>query len=122
MRKIKKYKFELLLFIHFLGGLGAYILPWLLYVWFFILLIGFGLITTVATRNRYGHAHLAAAYIAGMEMLLRMSGAGFPHETGKYSVVLLLGAGLLFRNSRQPWSWGSVFFFVLLLPSIFMLD
>lgn len=114
--------FEWLLVVHLLLGIFSARTPSILFLWFSIVLLGYGLFTTLWTRNRYGHAHLAAAYIAGMEMLLRMSGAGFPHETGKYSVVLLLGTGLLFRNSRQPWPWGSIFFFVLLLPSIFMLD
>lgn len=76
----------------------------------------------IQTQNRYGHAHLTAAYSGGMEMLLRMSAAGFPHETVKYSVILLLGTGILFRNRRQPWSWGSILFFLLLLPAVFVVD
>jgi len=116
------YRFEWLLGFHLtLGILSAYV-PRVLVPWFFFALLGYGLFNSLRTANRYGHAHLTAVYVGSMEILLRMSKVGFPHETGKYSVILLLGTGILFRNSRQPWSWGSILFFILLLPSIFMLN
>lgn len=118
----RRYSFEVLLLGHFLLGVLSAFLPRILIPWFLFILLGYGLFSILRTANRYGHAHLAAAYIGGMEMLLRMSGVGFPHETGKYSVVLLLGAGVLFRSRFQPWFWGSIIYFLLLLPSIYVLN
>jgi hypothetical protein len=60
-----------------------------------------------------------AAYIAGMEVLWRASGAHIFWETGKYAVSALLLVALFKYGRGQKIARWPVFYFVLLLPSIF---
>lgn len=58
------------------------------------------------------------AYITGAETLWRAAGAHIFWETGKYSVILLGGLGLLkYARGSRPVMW-PVAYFILLLPSL----
>jgi hypothetical protein len=57
-----------------------------------------------------------ASYVAGAEVLWRMSSASIPHETGKYAVIILLVTyGLRFSKGKPVWP---IFFVALLAPAI----
>lgn len=59
-----------------------------------------------------------AAYLVGLEILLRMTRSGLPHEFGKYAVSLILLAGVMADRDRRPkaaWPW---LYLLLLVPSI----
>lgn len=118
----KKYQFELNLALHGLLGVLTAFLPILLFPWVFGILFMYGFYPLLRGKNTAAKAHLGGAYMAGMEMVLRMSRSGFPHEMVKYSVILLLGIGLFSRPSKQPRANIMILFFVLLLPSILVMD
>jgi hypothetical protein len=73
----------------------------------------------VASRPLDDHVKLlVAGYIAGSEVLWRMSEARVFYEFGKYAVVLILGLAVLrrYRNRRLPGI--PVFYFLYLLPAV----
>lgn len=118
---IRKYNYEIKVIAHALGGVvAAYVpllvIPWVLYV------VGYeGIFRTLHNRNRTGRAHQWAAYVVGMEMMMRMSRSGLPYEMAKYSVILLMLCGIIFmRRSSNQAAW-LILYFVLQLPSIVML-
>lgn len=109
----------LLLAAHFLLALIAIYFSRLLTV-YSLALLGWGVMRVVQTKNRNGDAHLIAAYLVGLEILLRMANANVIWEFGKYSVLAILLPACLFKQEkggRQFW-W----FFVFLLPSIIVVN
>ena len=85
-------------------GVGAFF-------WFFT--------QTLRTRNRRGIAHLGAAYIVGMEVLLRMCKATLFWEFGKLACIALLGVALLIEP-RKDVRWRYLVVVVLLVPALFL--
>ena len=79
-----------------------------------------GLYRTLRTRNATGIAHLTAGYIVGAEVYFRMSFSGLPWEFGKIAVFLLLLTGWLVRRERQPFPLIFLFYFLMLLPGVFV--
>ena len=59
----------------------------------------------------------AASYIAGAEILWRMSGTGLFWEFGKYGASLVLLLTFLRLPDRRTTYWGALFYLALLLPS-----
>lgn len=82
--------------------------------------LSFGLFQIIQTRNRDNEAAAWAAYFAGMEVIVRMTGQYIFWEIGKYGVVILLVTGILI--SRRRFDPTYLFYFLLLLPSIFIAD
>lgn len=80
-----------------------------------------GITKTLLTSNRRGQAHRIAAYIGGMEIIMRMSRTGLPHEIGKYAVIAILICGLLFVRKFSNKIWLLILYFVLQIPSIIFL-
>lgn len=101
-------------------ALGAFIEQWrflstywglLAFSWFFF--------RTLYTRNRSGLAHLGAAYIVGLEVLLRMSKASLFWEFGKLACTALITAALLLERGRHP-RWHYLLLLLLFAPSLFL--
>jgi O-antigen ligase len=67
--------------------------------------------------RRPAWAVAAAAYIAGAEILWRMTGTGLFWEFGKYSASLILLLVFLRLPSHRTTSWGALLYLLLLLPS-----
>src|SRR5689334_16723392 len=67
--------------------------------------------------RRPAWAVAAAAYIAGAEILWRMTGTGLFWEFGKYSASLILLLVFLRLPSHRTTSWGALLYIALLLPS-----
>ncbi|MFT6417426.1 MAG: hypothetical protein ACI81G_001892 [Gammaproteobacteria bacterium] len=69
------------------------------------------------TGNRNNEALLAAGYIAGGEVLFRMTQASFAYEAGKYGVIFFILIGLFLsgtsRKSGPYW-----LYLLLLLPAV----
>jgi len=89
----------------------------------------FGLvIITTATvhilysRNKNNEAAYWAAYVVGLEILLRMTGGFLVYEAGKYSVVFLLVVGLLVERTPRPQPLPILLYGFLLLPSFAVVD
>ena len=110
-----------LFFIHFLVGLILWKFPFVsTYIGLIIILIGSYVILNKPDPK--GHFPLIfSAYIVGFEVLLRMTEARVFWEFGKYSVILFLILGFI-RNKRKKNIHFPIFiYFILLLPSIFMI-
>lgn len=82
-----------------------------------LLPLAFGLYAALAGRT--DRVAYAAAYIAGAEVLWRMTNSGVFWEFGKYAVVILFVAAIV-RNPAWRTSPLALTYFVLLLPSCVM--
>jgi len=69
-----------------------------------------GLLWVFRNRNAGEEALLVAAYIAGMELIIRMTKGYFLWEYAKYSIILVLILGMYFRgfsrNAIAYWVFG----------------
>lgn len=81
------------------------------FFWFFF--------QTLRTCNRTGMAHLGAAYIVGLEVLLRMSKAALFWEYGKLACIVLLLTGIVVEK-RKNYYWQYLLMFVLLVPGMLL--
>jgi len=70
---------------------------------------------TVGRRPAWAVA--AAAYIAGAEILWRMTGTGLFWEFGKYGAALILLLVFLRLPARRTTYWGALLYLALLIPS-----
>ena len=61
-----------------------------------------------------------SAYIVGIEVLLRMTGASLFWEFGKYSVIYFLLLGIIRRRKSLHIYFPILWYFILLLPSILL--
>jgi len=112
-------KFKPLLALGFLAVLSAIIssLSQVGFVWglmFFLI----GMYLTIVNKNKNGEAHIFAAYIMGAEVFFRMSWSGLPWEFGKYAVVFLLLAGLIFDPKKRSLPYSIVLYFLLMLVTV----
>ena len=76
------------------------------------LVVGLWLALTSTLRR----VAFVCAYIAGNEILWRMSKAVVPWEFGKYAICLLIMITLA-RTARLRWDWAAIGYFALLVPS-----
>lgn len=67
--------------------------------------------------RRPAWAVAAAAYIAGAEILWRMTGTGLFWEFGKYGASLILLLVFLLLPDRRTTYWGALLYLILLVPS-----
>jgi hypothetical protein len=81
-----------------------------------------GLVSIINTRNKGQIAGVLAGYLVGMEILLRMSRITLPYEFTKYAVAILLLAGLVIEKRPKPVPKAVFIYFLLLIPSCFLLD
>ncbi len=101
--------------IHALAGILFAFFPALTFFWQIGVLL-LGMFDIISSRDSGGEAAWWAAYLAGMEVLLRMTGQYIFWEIAKYGVVLLLSTGLMV-NARAVRSTYFIYF-LLLLPSL----
>jgi len=110
-----------LLIIHGILGIVFTKYPFLsTYYGIFIILIGtFYILEKPDPLEKY--PLIFSAYIVGLEVLLRMSGASLFWEFGKYAVIYFLILGLIRKNKKiQIYSPILVYFFLLLPAIIFV--
>jgi hypothetical protein len=79
--------------------------------------IGVGLWIAMSPSQPIARVAYAAAYIAGAEVLWRMTDAEVFWEIGKYATSLILAVGML-RRGRSRLAAIPVTYFLLLLPSV----
>ena len=63
--------------------------------------LGYFLFIIIDRKNRNNEALMAAAYIAGAEVLYRMTGGVIFYETGKYAVIMFLFVGMFFKGTSS---------------------
>jgi hypothetical protein len=83
-----------------------------------VLVLGAGMLVAATGRARY--AVELAAYIAGSEVLWRMTSAAIPYESAKYAVAAILLLAGLRERFRAPNRYLPVLYFLLLVPSAFL--
>ena len=105
----------LILFHVLIGGLG-YLLPFTSKIYGYSIFV-FWTIYIIKKQNRNNEVLLAAAYIAGSEVFLRMTGGNPLYEISKYGVMVFMLLGMYYSG----FSKGAVpywIFLLLLVPSV----
>jgi hypothetical protein len=123
MKKEESSYLYLILF-HVAIGIMIFLLPFTakLYGYSIFILGGY---FVIKTQNRNNEALMAAAYIAGSEVLLRMTGGNITYEFSKYGVMIFVFIGMYFsgfsKGAAPYW-----IFLLLLVPGVvistFVLD
>jgi TRAP-type mannitol/chloroaromatic compound transport system permease small subunit len=105
-----------LLLIHIGLGYAIFLFRPLSVVILHVLLFLF-LLLIVNNKNRNNEALMAAAYISGAEVFFRMTHATIFWETGKYSVILFLIVGMIYKgsSSKSVTFW---FYLLILFPGV----
>ena len=120
MNKISKNTRLLLYLFHLL--LGVLLLSGLITKVYSALIVAFGILFIIKSKNDKNQAIFWSAYMVGAEVLFRMSGGMFFHELPKYSVLLFLLTGLLVEKKRHHVSVSYVVYILLLLIGIAFVD
>lgn len=81
-------------------------------------IIGLGLYFIIRNKNSNDEALVFSAYLAGAEVLLRMSNGTILYETGKYGIILFLTLGSIIGENRIKGNVSFVFYILLLLIGI----
>jgi hypothetical protein len=113
-----------LILLHVFIGFLIYFVPFTAKLYGYSIFI-LGIYFVIKTQNRNNEALIAAAYITGSEVLLRMTGGNISYEFSKYGVMIFVFIGMYFSRfskSATPY-W---VFLLLLVPSVvistFVLD
>lgn len=115
MKKEEQSYLYLILF-HVFIGLLIYFVPFTAKLYGYSMFI-LGFYFVIRTQNRNHEALMAAAYITGSEVLLRMTGGNVSYEFSKYGVMIFLFLGMYYRGFSKgatPY-W---IFLLLLVPSV----
>ncbi len=117
---MKKEEIVYLNLILFHAGLGFIIfqLPFLSIFYGYAIVI-LGAYYIIKKQNKKNEALIAAAYVVGSEVFLRMTGGNPLYEISKYSVMVFLFIGIIYtgfsRNATPYWV-----FLLLLVPGVIL--
>jgi O-antigen ligase len=115
MKKEDLLYLNLILF-HVGIGFLVYLLPFLSVIYgLAIFIIGFYYV--IKKQNRNNEALIAAAYVVGSEVFLRMTGGNPLYEVSKYGVIVFILIGICF-NGFSKYALPYWFFLLLLIPSV----
>ncbi|TDE02028.1 O-antigen ligase family protein [Flavobacterium sandaracinum] len=115
MKKEDQSYLYLILFHLFIGALG-FLLPFTAKIYGYSIFI-FGVYYIIKKQNRNNEALIAAAYVVGSEVFLRMTGGNPLYEISKYGVMVFILIGMYYSG----FSKGAVpywIFLLLLVPSV----
>ena len=115
MKKEDQSYLYLILFHLFIGALG-FLLPFTAKIYGYSIFI-FGVYYIIKKQNRNNEALIAAAYVVGSEVFLRMTGGNPLYEISKYGVMVFVLIGMYYSG----FSKGAVpywIFLLLLVPSV----
>ena len=117
---MKKEEILYLNLILFHAGLGfvIFLMPFLSILYGYAILI-FGALYIIKNKNKNNEALMAAAYVVGSEVFLRMTGGNSSYEISKYSVMGFLFIGVIYtglsKNATPYW-----LFLLILIPSVIL--
>ena len=117
---MKKEEILYLNLILFHAGIGfvVFLMPFLALLYGYAIVI-FGAYYIIKKQNRNNEALIAAAYVVGSEVFLRMTGGNPLYEISKYSVMVFLFIGMIYtgfsRNATPYW-----LFLLLLVPGVIL--
>lgn len=107
-----------LIAIHAGIGMIVFIAPFLSLLYGYSIVI-FGALLIIKRQNKNNEALLAAGYVVGSEVFLRMTGGNPLYEISKYSVMIFLFIGMIYtgfsKNATPYW-----IFLLLLIPSVLL--
>ena len=110
-----------LLLTHGFMGVVATQFPSISTVWGWSVVI-FGCYNIMKYRNQFNEAGIFSAYLVGVEIVLRMTGAELLWEFGKYGTITFLLLGLAMENIKQHRTSVYILFYILsLFPSVILL-
>lgn len=115
MKKEDITYFQIILF-HAVLGFVIYLFPFVAKIYGYTIFIG-GVIYVIKKQNKNNEALMAAAYVVGSEVFLRMTGGNPLYEISKYGVMVFIFMGMYysgFSKSATPY-W---IFLLLLVPSV----
>ncbi|MBG6061038.1 hypothetical protein IWX83_000814 [Flavobacterium sp. CG_9.1] len=115
MKKEDQSYLYLILFHVVIGALG-FLLPFTAKIYGYSIFI-FGVYYIIKKQNRNNEALIAAAYVVGSEVFLRMTGGNPLYEISKYGVMVFILIGMYysgFSKGAAPY-W---IFLLLLVPSV----
>ncbi len=116
--KKESSSYVLLILCHAILGLLIFVLPFIAKI-YTILTFLFGLFYIIKTKNKNSEVLIMCAYVVGMEVLLRMTGAMILNEFGKYSVLVYMLLGMIYSGfSNKAFIYW--IFLLLLIPGIIM--
>lgn len=115
MKNISR-SYGFLILIHGIIALMIFIVPFLSKIYALLIpIVGFYFV--YKTKNKKNEVLLVAAYLVGVEVLLRMTGGNFNNEYVKFSVIFFMLLGMIYSNfSTNAFIYW--FFLVLLIPGI----
>lgn len=117
MKKEEQFYFYLILSHVVIGALG-YVLPFTTKIYGYSIFI-FGAYYIIKKQNRNNEALIAAAYVVGSEVFLRMTGGNPLYEISKYGVMVFLFMGMYFsgfsKGAAPYW-----IFLLLLVPGVIL--
>lgn len=115
MKKEEQVYFNVILF-HAILGFLIYLFPFVSKIYGYAIFI-VGIWYVMKNQNKQNEALIAAAYVVGSEVFLRMTGGNPLYEIAKYGVMVFIFMGMYysgFSKSATPY-W---IFLVLLVPSV----
>ena len=114
--KKRKTPYNFLLLIHAVIAVVVFAVPFLSKI-YAILIPVVGFFIVYRTKNKNNEVLLVAAYLVGVEVLLRMTGGNFNNEFVKVNVIFFMLLGMIYSNFSTS---GFVywFFLILLIPGI----
>ncbi len=111
---MKNFYFSIL--IHVLLGFIVFIAKPIMFLYPIIIVL-LGLFYIINNKNKNNEVLIAAAYISGAEVFMRMTEILVFHETGKYSILIFMFLGLIYNGfSRNAFLYFVVLF--LLIPGV----
>lgn len=117
---MKKEEILYLYLIAFHAGIGmiVFIAPFWAKLYGYSIVI-FGALIIIKRQNKNNEALLAAGYVVGSEVFLRMTGGNPLYEISKYCVMIFLFIGMIYtgfsKNATPYW-----IFILLLIPSVIL--
>ncbi|AWA29795.1 hypothetical protein HYN48_06725 [Flavobacterium magnum] len=114
--EVKSSKYSLLILLHILAAVIIFLVPFFAKI-VCIGILFYGIVYVVKKRNRNNEVLYVAAYITGMEVLLRATDGLPVYEFAKYGVTLMICVGMFFsgfsKNAVPYW-----IYLILLIPSV----
>lgn len=115
----KKEKFYLLaIFAHVGIGFLFFYIPILGYT-YGLLILAFGIFYILKTQNKNNEVLLLAAYFTGIDVYLKMIGETILNEYGKYTVIIFMTLGIIYKGFSKS-AFLFVLFLALLIPGIYI--
>lgn len=86
---------------------------------YLLVVMGYFVYQIFVKKNKLQYVLLAAAYITGAEVFLRMTKAFVFYETGKYAVMFFMFLGMLYLGFKKN-AFPYIIYILLLLPAVFI--